>query len=168
MFSFSSQLNHNSLWFTSCKYDFEIIQHIHNSSKGEQIWIFISLQTHSVVSFCHFCDLIQIIYLQWILCTLWCVDAICSKVITIFFCHFLTFYIVYSFITSLAIMHASTESHRQMSTLLMFKTKIDIYCWHFDTSFSISFFEFWMSCMLWITLKPRNIFSYLNIFGITK
>lgn len=85
-----------------------------------------------------------------------------------FFCHFLTFYIVYSFITSLAIMHVSTESHRQMSTLLMFKTKIDIYCWHFDTSFSISFFEFWMSCMLWITLKPRNIFSYLNIFGITK
>lgn len=91
MFSFSSQLNHNSLWFTSCEYDFEIIQHIHNSSKGEQIWIFISLQTHSVVSFCHFCDLIQIIYLQWILCTLWCVDAICSKVITIFFVIFSRF-----------------------------------------------------------------------------
>lgn len=71
MFSFSSQLNHNSLWFTSCKYDFEIIQHIHNSSKGEQIWIFISL--------------------QWIFCTLWWVDAICSKVITIFFVIFSRF-----------------------------------------------------------------------------
>lgn len=71
MFSFSSQINHNSLWFTSCEYDFEIIQHIHISSKGEQIWIFISL--------------------QWILCTLWCVDAICSKVITIFFVIFSRF-----------------------------------------------------------------------------
>lgn len=71
MFSFSSQLNHNSLWFTSCENDFEIIQHIHNSSKGEQIWIFISL--------------------QWIFCTLWWVDAICSKVITIFFVIFSRF-----------------------------------------------------------------------------
>lgn len=65
-------------------------------------------------------------------------------------------------------MHASTENQKQISTLLMCKTKIGICCWHFDTSSLIPFFKIWMSCVPWITLKTRKYFSYLDIFAITN